>query len=60
MYPIPQIRSPTEPVILVHNPDGAFRRIETLSPRNDCTIQVLDLGVVAAEAHGDDLRDLDG
>ena len=50
MYSVPQIRTPTKPRILVYNPDGALRRIETLRPGHDRAVQFLDLAVVVPDA----------
>lgn len=47
-----------EACILVHDPDGRFRLVQAGRPRWDLRVQLLDLGVVAADGEGDDLRDL--
>ena len=50
MDSIPQIRAPTKARILIHNPYRAPRRIETLRPRHNRPVQILDLGVVISVA----------
>jgi hypothetical protein len=57
MHPIPQIRR-TKPRILIHDPNRRFRLIQTLCPRNNSGVELLDLGVVVSDADGDDLRNL--
>jgi hypothetical protein len=57
MHPISQIRR-AKPRILIDQPDGRFRLIQTLRPRYNSSVEVLYFGIVAADSNGDDLRDL--
>lgn len=60
MYTVAQIAGAAEACVLVHDPDGRLGGVEALRPGDDGLIQVLNLGVVVAKAHGDNLSDLVG
>lgn len=47
-----------KPSVLVHDPDGRLGLVEPCGPGRDLRVELLDLGVVRAYAHGDDLGDL--
>jgi hypothetical protein len=57
MDTIAQIRR-AEASVLVHNPDRTLSLVQTLSPRYNSSIELLDLAVVVPDTEWNDLRDL--
>jgi hypothetical protein len=57
MDTIAQIRR-AEARVLVHNPDRTLSLVQTLSPRYNSSIELLDLAVVVPDTEWNDLRDL--
>jgi len=57
VHAIAQIRG-REARVLVHDPDRGFSLVETRGPGRDRRVELLNLGVVASDAYGDDLGDL--
>ena len=48
-----------EASILIYHPNGGLCRVLALRPGDNGFVKVLNLAVIAAHAHGNDLSDLD-
>lgn len=58
MHTVAEVASAAETRVLVDDPDGRLGRVEALRPGDDGLVQILDLRVVVAEPHRDDLSHL--